>query len=156
MITGTPPVALDPDGIGKGFKSHPHMASAGKNVLTEEEIDAYARATCGEPYRPFLRDAVARTDGRAREFMFASLLAGDGDDERQIVANAKVPLALVNGAAEPFVNIDYVSGLSYSSLWEGTHHVLPGLGHAPFWEAPAVFDPILTRFLEGVLPGTSR
>lgn len=147
MITGTPPVSLGADGVAKGFKTHPHMASAGKRLLTPEEIEAYARATCGGPYEPFLRENVARTDGRARETMFASLLAGRGDDQRTIIETTKTPLAVVNGAEEPFVNIDYVSSLRYSSLWEGRCHVLPGLGHAPFWEAPAVFDPILARFI---------
>jgi pimeloyl-ACP methyl ester carboxylesterase len=34
---------------------------------------------------------------------------------------------------------------------EGRVHILDGVGHAPFWEAPARFDPILARFLGDVL-----
>jgi pimeloyl-ACP methyl ester carboxylesterase len=29
-------------------------------------------------------------------------------------------------------------------------HILEGLGHAPFWEAPDRFDPIFARFLAEV------
>jgi pimeloyl-ACP methyl ester carboxylesterase len=67
MITGTPPVvAAD---AWKGFRASPHMNLAGKEHFTEEDIDNYARHTCGEPYDPALRAAVARTDGRARLLM---------------------------------------------------------------------------------------
>ena len=38
-----------------------------------------------------------------------------------------------------------------ANLWEGKVHLLDGLGHAPFWEAPGQFDPILARFLGDVL-----
>ena len=39
------------------------------------------------------------------------------------------------------------------NLWEGHCHRLAGLGHAPFWEAPGNFDPILERFLQDVETG---
>jgi len=150
MITGTPPVGLGAEAVGLGFRSHPHMASAGKETLTSEEIESFAHATCGEPFRPFLRAAVARTDGRARRLMFESFAAGQGDDQSLIVATAKLPLAVVNGADEPFVNLAYVAGVNYANLWEHKTHEIPNSGHAPFWDAPAAFDAIFARFLRDV------
>lgn len=147
MITGTPPVGLGAEAVAAGFSSHPHMASAGKELLTPEEIESFAHATCGDPFEPFLRAAVARTDGRARRLMFESFAAGRGDDQSRIVATAKTPLAVVNGADEPFVNLAYVSGLVYANLWEGRPHEIPNSGHAPFWDAPKAFDPIFSRFI---------
>jgi len=123
------------------------MASAGKDSLTPDEIDSFAHSTCGEPFEPFLLEAVARTDGRARRLMFESFAAGRGDDQSRIVATSKIPLAVVNGAQEPFVNLDYVRGLAYANLWEGETHEIPNSGHAPFWDAPAAFDPIFSRFI---------
>ncbi|TIT76688.1 MAG: alpha/beta hydrolase, partial [Mesorhizobium sp.] len=29
-------------------------------------------------------------------------------------------------------------------------HVVPGAGHAPFWERPDLFNPMLSRFAEAV------
>ncbi len=145
MITGTPPVRADE--ASKGFKPSPHMKLAGQERLSEAEIDAYAHATCGGPFEPFMRAAVARTDGRARITMFNAFLAGHGIDQHRTVETSRVPLAVVNGDDEPFVDLDFVDGLNYANLWEGRCHRLPGLGHAPFWEAPEVFDPILERFL---------
>lgn len=147
MITGTPPVGLGAEAVGRGFLSHPHMASAGKENLTPEEIESFAHTTCGDPFEPFLREAVARSDGRARRLMFESFAAGQGDDQSRIVGTSKIPLAVVNGADEPFVNLAYVSGLAYANLWEGKTHEILYSGHAPFWDAPAAFDAIFSRFL---------
>jgi pimeloyl-ACP methyl ester carboxylesterase len=60
---------------------------------------------------------------------------------------------VVNGGADPFVKLDYVDSVAYANLWEGRCHRLTGLGHAPFWEAPRDFDPVLERFLRDVEAG---
>jgi len=153
LATGTPPVANSPESLASGFQLSEHMGLAGKRDLSQAEVDAYARATCGAnaPYEPFLRDAVQRTDGRARETMFSAFGAGWGIDQLRLVETHDRPIAIISGGAEPFVNNDYLRGIRFARLWDGQVHVLPGLGHAPFWEAPAVFDPLFTRFLADVL-----
>jgi pimeloyl-ACP methyl ester carboxylesterase len=154
MITGSPPVS--PAQVTQGFKASPHMNLAGKQDFTAEDIDNYAKATCGEPFEPFMRDGVARTDGRARHLMFESFAGGQGDDQSQIVATATIPLAVVNGADEPFVNTDFVSRVRYANLWEGRCHLIEGSGHAPFWDAPEKFNIIFARFLDEFAGGDGR
>jgi len=153
LATGTPPVALTPEAIGKGFIISEHMGLAGKADFTEADVEAYARNTCGAnaPFEPFLRDAVRRTDGRARERMLSAALAGWGVDQLRLVETLDRPLAIVSGGEEPFVNNAYLQSIRYARLWDGQVHILPGIGHAPFWEAPALFDPLFTRFLADVL-----
>ena len=51
------------------------------------------------------------------------------------------------------VNLDYCDTVAYANLWEGRCHRLSGLGHAPFWEAPGDFNPVLERFLQDVEAG---
>lgn len=148
MITGTPPVS--PAQVGDGFRPSPHMGLAGKEVFSEADVDAYARSTCGEPYDALLRDAVARADGRARRLMFEKFAAGSGKDQSVIVATATVPLAVVNGIDEPFVDTDFVARVRYANLWEGKTYLIANSGHAPFWDAPDRFDPIFARFLASV------
>jgi len=60
---------------------------------------------------------------------------------------------VVNGGADRLVNLDYSDTVSYANLWEGRCHRLSGLGHAPFWEAPGDFNPLLERFLHDVETG---
>lgn len=148
MITGTPPVGLHD--VAAGFLPVEHMSLADKNELTASEVDLFAESSTGGPYASFMRDAVARTDGRARELMFAAFRAGRGVDQRRTVGSSPVPLAVVNGGAEPYIDLDYIDGVTYASLWEGRCIRLPGLAHAPFWEAPDRFNPIFERFLDSV------
>jgi len=83
--------------------------------------------------------------------MFESFVAGVGDNQRAVVKTAKLPLANVSGGDEPYVNNAYLETVAYANLWERWVHIFDGVGHAPFWEAPARFDPILARFPGDVL-----
>jgi pimeloyl-ACP methyl ester carboxylesterase len=152
MATGTPPVAATAASMASGFRTGPHMALTGQRTFTDAEALAYAQETCGEPFEPFLLDAARRADGRAREIMFATAAAGLGADQLHIAMTCPRPLAIVTGGAEPFVNNHHLKSIAYANLWEGAVHVLGGLGHAPFRQAPDRFDPILARFLDAVLP----
>jgi pimeloyl-ACP methyl ester carboxylesterase len=105
------------------------------------------------PNRSF--DAVARADGRFRKRLFEAARAGEGVDQRQVVETNPVPLAVVNGGADRIVNLDYVDSVAYANLFDGRCHRLDGLGHAPFWEAPAKFNPLLDRFLRDTDTGTA-
>lgn len=149
MISGTPPVGKGEGALAEGFLVSEHMHLAGQRDFTPDETNAYARSTCGinAPFDDFLLEAVARTDGRAREMMFSSFAEGVGCNQQKSAIQSKVPLAIVNGGDEPFVNNQFVSSLAYERLWEDTVHIMDGIGHAPFWEHPEAFDPFLLRFL---------
>lgn len=147
MITGAPPVGRSPEEIQAGFRPTPHIGLAGKPEFTAEDVEIFAVATCGQPVDPVLRQAIVRTDGRARGMMFASLFAGQASDQRKLAENSPVPIAVVNGTDDPLVNLAYVNGLSYRNLWDNHCYVLRGAGHASFLQAPEAFNAIVTRFL---------
>ena len=65
----------------------------------------------------------------------------------ELATQSPVPLAIVNGAEDAFIHNDFINNLNYKNLWEEEVYNLPDVGHAPFWEAPDVFDPFLVRFL---------
>jgi pimeloyl-ACP methyl ester carboxylesterase len=151
LITGTPPVGRN--NMAQGFVASPHSGVAGRQDLSEADIDAFVQAIFGGPVDPSLRDAVTRADGRFRKRLFEASRAGEGVDQRLIVETSSIPLAVVNGGADRLVNLDYIDTVAYANLWEGHCHRLAGLGHASFWEAPDVFDPVLERFLRDVETG---
>jgi pimeloyl-ACP methyl ester carboxylesterase len=151
MITGTPPVGRN--NMAQGFVASPHSGAAGRQDLSEADIDAFVQAIFGESVEPFLRDAVVRADGRSRKRIFEASRAGNGVDQRLTVETSSVPLAVVNGGADRLINLEYVDTVAYANLWEGRCHRLAGLGHAPFWEAPHIFTPVLERFLRDVEAG---
>jgi pimeloyl-ACP methyl ester carboxylesterase len=149
MISGTPPVPGGLEGFGLGFKQNAHMALAGAADWAAGDAEAYARATAGAeaPFEPFMLEAARRTHGLARATFFADALAGGADDQRRIAETAPTPLAIVNGEDDAFINGDYFATVAYANLWDGRVHSLDGVGHAPFWEAPERFNPLLERFV---------
>jgi pimeloyl-ACP methyl ester carboxylesterase len=147
MIVGSPPVSRD--NMVQGFKGLPEVRVAGKQDLSAAEIDGFVHAIFGASAEPFMGDAVARADGRFR----ARLFEVAGVDQRSVVESSPVPLAVVNGAADRVVNLDYFDSVAYAKLWEGTCYRVAGSDHAPFWEAPAEFNPLLERFLNEVESG---
>ena len=123
----------------------------------------------------WIAEGVERTDGRARRVMIGAFVGGEGVDQRAVVegryhrpgydaasdvegsagagagvVGEGVVVAVVNGAEEPFVDLDYLDQIKWARLWEGKCHRLPGLEHAPFWEDPDTFNAILERFLASV------
>jgi pimeloyl-ACP methyl ester carboxylesterase len=137
MVSGTLPIGRN--NMAQGFVAAPRSGLAGRQDLTEIEIDAFVQAIFGRSAEPFLRDAVARADGRVPEKALSLT-----------VETSPVPLAVVNGEADRFVNLDYFDTVAYANLWEGRCHRLAGLGHAPFWEAPDIFNSVLERFLRDI------
>jgi pimeloyl-ACP methyl ester carboxylesterase len=148
MVSGTLPIGRN--NMAQGFVAAPRSGLAGRQDLTEIEIDAFVQAIFGRSAEPFLRDAVARADGRFRKRAFEASRAGKGVDQRLTVETSPVPLAVVNGEADRFVNLDYFDTVAYANLWEGRCHRLAGPGHAPFWEAPDIFNSVLERFLRDI------
>ena len=151
MITGAPPV--DRDHMAQAFKSTQQRGLVGKQDWSTAEVDAFVQFSVGQSAEPFMRDAAARADGRLRKTLVSSHGASSGPEPRQIVESSSTPLAVVNGGADPIVNVDYVDSIKYANLWDKHCYRLAGLGHAPFWENPGEFNPLLERFLADVESG---
>ncbi len=147
VLTGTPPVG--PADVEHGFLPHPHMALTGQAKFSEADVAAYAAETAGTA-EPFLEAAVRRTDGRAREMMVRAAMAADAANQRTIVESTDLPIAVITGANEPFVNNDYLDTVAWRNLWRGRVHRVADTGHAPFREAPTVFNALLEAFVSDV------
>lgn len=151
MITGTPPVNAAT--FKQGFRPSPHLLRAREQHLCTADAAAFGYAIFGTKVEPALLQTILRADGRLRRTLFETAQAGANIDQRRVAESLAVPLAVVNGAADPIVNLDYLDSLDYANLWGGNCHRLAGLGHAPFWQAPEVFNPLLDRFLRDISAG---
>ena len=145
MISGTPPVGRD--NMAEGFVRSPETGLTGQEVLTEDERATFIAGIFGASAEPFLLRAVARTDGRFRKRLFEAARTGNGVNQRKAVESCPVPIAIVNGADDRIVNLDYIERLNYANLWDRRCHRLPGAGHAPFWQTPESFNALLERFV---------
>jgi pimeloyl-ACP methyl ester carboxylesterase len=157
MLVGTPP-ALGKEQVAQGFKfSDGRLGLAGKKNWTNEDTESFARnsAAAGreECFEEWILDDAKRTDGRARIIMGNSFVGTEeqgpvGVDQKTVVEETDVLVAVVNGAKEQYVNLDYLDGIKWKKLWKGKCMRLEGLKHAPFWEDPKGFETILVDFLE--------
>jgi pimeloyl-ACP methyl ester carboxylesterase len=148
MIVGTPPVRRGVLGMVRGFQAQLDLLLATRSLLRPQEIERFARVCVGETFAPQFYNAIARTDVRARPILARGMMTGIGGDQRWIVENIPTPVAVTNGADEPFVRLDYLSSLGYRNLWGGRCHIIEGAGHAPFLEAPEAFNRLFSSFLE--------
>jgi len=150
VLTGAPPVSRGPLGMLRGFHANWDMLLASKKVYSERDIERFEALCFGDTASPSFREAIRRTDGRLRAGVAFSMFAGKGADQKQVVEHAPFPVAVINGEHDPLVRLSYFETVAYASLWEQCH-VISDAGHAPFWEQPELFNPLLSRFAEAVV-----
>jgi len=149
MIFGTPPIPPGPEGAQLGFLANPEMAYTGNSTLTDEQIEGVVALALGPGAERdvFYTSAVRRTDGIARQYMVDAVLAGTQVDQQELVATTPVPLAIINGADDPVINLDYIDSLTYRNLWTPRPLRLTGAGHGPHWQRHEQFNELLRGFL---------
>ncbi len=148
-ISGTSPITKFPDDMPRGYIPSPHMELAGKRFHSPYEKRNYATHTIGPdtPYEPLVWQAVWRTDGLAREQVFATLKTINWPRQMQLLRDGRVPFAMINGPSDPFINHAYCRTLTYGNIFGGAPRNVGTAGHAPFLEAPAAFNALFDRFL---------
>lgn len=152
MIFGTPPIPPGPDGAALGFIPNPEIAYTGKESLSEQEIDVVVALALGSDavHDAFWKSAVRRTDGRSRQFMIEAALAGKHSDQRALVETSPVPLAIVNGADDPVINLDYIDSLSFTNLWQRGPVRVENAEHGVHWQRHKAFNSLLDSFLSTI------
>lgn len=150
MLTGAPPVASGMLAMLRGFHTGWDILLTSKENFTPRDVERFARLCYGDSVEPRFLEAIRRADGRVRSTVFKGLMRGEGADQRRVVETTSVPIAIVNGAHEPFARLGYVNSLNYRQLWQDRCLVIAGAGHAPFLEQPEIFNPMLEQFVEDV------
>ena len=154
-ISGTPPLAVAPDDVGRAYDATSHFILAGKQYLSPREMRNFATSTAGPKTRDsaYLHEAVSRTDGRARFYMITKLMVLNWPRQMRMLREGTVPFAILNGSTDPFLNHVYIAGLTYGSIWTGKPHDIPDGGHAPFFLKPEAFNEAFRRFIEEACAG---
>jgi len=153
MICGAPPVGTS---MAEGFQPGSAVRYGARNELSAADLEAFGQVIFGATLDAPLRAAMARADGRARRILFEAARAGAGIDQRRMVEHFREPLAVVNGAGDAMINLDYIDRIAYANLWSGKCHRVPAAGHAPFRDNPAAFNALLASFLADIEPSGQR
>ena len=93
-----------------------------------------------------VRSMSSRTDPKACRVSFTNLGFGNCFDQQKLVAETKVPTAVVIGTAEPHLDNGAMKSLKYGWLWGGKVIEIEVGEHCPLWEKPAEFIPVLEKF----------
>ena len=149
VIFGAPPVA-SPAQMAEAFLPNPAPGAlfAAHPSEAEARLAAESFTAPGSPLdtTELVSDILA-TESAARTGFASSAGEGRFADEIAIVAALHQPLAIVQGADEQLVSLDYLRKLNIPALWRGEVQVIPGAGHAPHQEVPKQFAALLTEFI---------
>lgn len=153
VITGTPPIGKTMESLGEAFQPTPLMQLTFKPEFTDEEALAYARGTSGSDVSidDYRYRAARRAHGLARARMGAAVFEGLGADQRRTVEEVGVPLAIINGENDGFLNPAYFDKPRYANLWRGAVQRIPESQHAPFLDQPDLYNGLLVSFCTEVL-----
>ncbi|SFB46339.1 Pimeloyl-ACP methyl ester carboxylesterase [Rhizobium sp. NFR07] len=145
MIVGTPAIG---DDMREGFRGNPSGSLASQASLTHEQAARFVTGIFGENAEAFMVEAVQRTDKRFRPTLFDPASRSGDANQRDTVMVSQVPIAVVNGADDPIVNLDYEESVPYGNLWSGRCYRIAKATHAPFWQTPGEFNLLLSRFVD--------
>lgn len=152
VLTGTPPCGPGLEDMADAFIPSPHMALTGKPEFSNEEALTYARAVYNVVDVPAnLLQGVKRAQGTVRGTLLAKFAdPSSGHGQKQVVATTTVPIAVLQGADDAFMSLDYFEKLKWNSLWKNKVIPIDKAGHAPFREKPDEYNTHLAEFLKAI------
>lgn len=133
VIFGTPPLGIPP-AINEAFLDMRLMPS----LLVKEGVEI----------PQFFIDDFNSTDPNARKFLMRNTAKNNFKDEIDIVSDLKIPLAIIHGAHDKSINLDYIKKIQMPSLWKNEVQIIKDAGHSPQWETPDEFNSILEEFVK--------
>ena len=147
---GVAPIAPGPMGMIRGFHFSRDLLLASKAQFTRAEAERFEIACLGNKADGQFVDALMRVDPALRPAISKMALKGLGLDQKSAIENPKKPMCILQGENDPLIRTDYVRGLDSLGLFTKEVIVLDDCGHAPFMDAPASFDLVVSDFAEWV------
>lgn len=133
LIFGTPPLGIPP---------------AVNDAFLDQRFDPILFVKEGTQVPQIFIDDVNNTDPNARKYLMRNTAKNKFNDEINIVANLKIPLAIIHGTHDKIISLEYIKNLHMPTLWRKTVQIIENAGHSPQWETPDDFNIILKDFLE--------
>lgn len=146
LISGTPPLTKSPIATLRSLHYSRDMLLAFKPRFTRSDAERFERLCLGPAADGRFVETMIGVDENVRPSLARTIMLGRYADQRQYALQATKPLCIVQGEADPIVRSSSVKELIDDPAFDGTGHMLPGVGHAPFFECPDRFDAILADF----------
>ena len=148
FLCGTAPLSSPAD-LASAFLPHPANALSFKEEHTEEELVEVCKLSVGnfEKYYQSVKDDIKRSDKNFRSTLFSSIIDGSFGDEKNILRNLNIPVALIHAENEIVVNLDYLKNLEISDLWRDEIQIIPDAPHFMHLTHPEIFNKLLDDFI---------
>ncbi len=148
VLFGSSPVS-SPEDIPAGFMQTEAIAYAFKNDISDDQLNDMCRANVGDNYEfdDLLKKDIRRTDKLFRESLGGSAAKGEIADEKRIVEELDVPLAIIHGENDNIANYEYIKKLKAPTLWRGEIQVIKNAPHLVHLTNPKEFNELLIHFL---------
>lgn len=97
--------------------------------------------------RSFYSDFL-RADPKARGDLPVTLKPPTLLNEVSAIKDRKVPIGIIHGKQEQFVNLEYIKKLNLPQVWKGAIQIIPQSAHYPQIENPRRFNRLLKSFVQ--------
>ncbi|MEO0329092.1 MAG: alpha/beta hydrolase [Pseudomonadota bacterium] len=152
---GAPPAPNGPLGLVRSMKFSKVLLLAGKGQFSDAEAKYFEESCLSGLGEGRFKEALLRSHSEARPNISKNLLYATGQSQLQKLENSKTPVCLMHGEHEPLVRTSFMSGLKADCLYNGETMILENTAHAPFYEAPEVFNGKLKAFCDDVFAGVA-
>ncbi|GAA3753215.1 alpha/beta hydrolase [Streptomyces tremellae] len=148
-VFGTPAVR-DGASFAEAYLPDERMGMAFEEELDAERAALYVSGFLAPgsavPTGPLVAEVLA-TDPEARAGLARSVAEGRFADETAVLKEVRQPIAVLHGAEERFVSLEYLRSLTVPTLWRGAVQVVPGAGHAVHLDRPDALAALLGDFI---------
>lgn len=147
MTFGTPFMSKPPR-MEESFSPNPALPLFYTKELNNEQLNQLANACLyNTKWVDYITDGMSKSSGILRELTPAAIATGSYNNEVEVLAQLNIPLAIIHGADEKMVNINYYSSLNIPTLWQKKVHIIPQSAHFPQLENPKEFNRLLAEFI---------
>lgn len=157
VIFGTPPISTMADFSDALLIGLEDFSYGFAEKFSEENIEFISAAQFSPNFDKnkipdYIKKDLKVTDSNARVTMGASLQKGDHKDEKEIIKNLKIPIAIIHGKNEIIVKKSYLTSIEAPTLWKNEVSIINNAGHAAQLENPESFNKILSDFANSLHP----
>lgn len=145
FIFGTPPLGTVEDiPLGYNF-SNPASKLLFQGELNETEAWLLAQVLARPDFALSLSKDILKTDVNFRGTLALSIRPELISDERKILKEMTVPVAIIHGNHDPIVSLNYLQQVVMPTLWEKQIFRI-NAGHSPHLENPKELAGLLSEF----------
>lgn len=145
LINGAPPFSIPPaDDI---FLPNPILHLFYKENKTNKELESITKSMVyNSKFEETVQTELKKVDPNFIKPWAANIQTKIPKDEIEVVRNTNVPIAVINGTNDNFINLKYLRKVPFKNLWKNKIHEIQEAGHLPFLEKPKEFNKCLIDF----------